>query len=139
MTIIILISFQTVSRRHEGSFQRNLIIGLTQDLTTTLLCPTSIVTSTRPLPKPKSYAQTIKATIFMPRPPITEYQTKAILEDVVIESKFDRPSVQEFCSQIFLHGFNFFSEDIKKTRQFYEFILVDTISTKITHILDKNS
>lgn len=34
-------------------------------------------------------------------------------------------------------GFKFILEDLKKIRTFYEFILVDTKSAKITHIPDK--
>ncbi|KAA0039130.1 polyprotein [Cucumis melo var. makuwa] len=80
-----------------------------------------------------------ESAVFMPRPPITGYQTKTTLEDVVIEPKFDGPSIPEICSQIYPHGFNFFPEDIKKTRQFYEFILVDTVSVEITHIPNRNN
>ena len=75
----------------------------------------------------------------MPRPLVTEYQTKTTLEDVVIKPEFDGPFVLEICSQVYPHRFNFFLEDIKKTRQFYEFILVDIVSVEITHIPDRNN
>ncbi|KAA0050193.1 Enzymatic polyprotein [Cucumis melo var. makuwa] len=117
------LSFQTVSRHRQGSSQRNLTIGSTPDPSTTLL----------------SYARTVKPVVFMPRPPVTRYQTKTTLEDVVIEPEFDEPSVLEICSQVYPYGFNFFPKDIKKTRQFYEFILVDTFSVEITHIPDRNN
>ncbi|TYK06666.1 Enzymatic polyprotein [Cucumis melo var. makuwa] len=120
------LSFQTISRHRQGSLRRNLTIGSTPDTLTTLLRPTSAATSNRPTSKPKSYARMIKPSIFMPRPLVTRYQTKTILEDVVIELEFDGPSIPEICSQVYPHGFNFFPEDIKKTRQFYEFILIDS-------------
>ncbi|KAA0037025.1 polyprotein [Cucumis melo var. makuwa] len=130
------LSFQTVSRRRQGSSQRNLTNGSTPYPSTTLLRPISAATSNRLASRPQSYAQTIKPAVFMPRPPVTGYQTKTTLEDVVIEPEFDGPSVPEISSQVYPHGFNFFPEDIKKTRQFYEFILVDTVSAEITHIPD---
>ncbi|KAA0052110.1 polyprotein [Cucumis melo var. makuwa] len=54
--------------------------------------------------------------------------------DLTIEPEFDGPSVQEVCSQIFPHGFNFLPEDLSKARTFYEYILVDSKSAEITHL-----
>ncbi|TYK04235.1 hypothetical protein E5676_scaffold758G00090 [Cucumis melo var. makuwa] len=88
------LSFQIVSRRRQGSSQRNLTIGSTPDPSTTLLSPTSAITSIRPLSKLEFYARTIKLAMFMPRPLVTSYQTKTILEDIVIKPEFDGPSVQ---------------------------------------------
>ena len=92
------LSFEKVSQRHQGSSQRNLIVGFTPDPSTTLLRPTRAATSNRPASKPQYYARTIKSMVFMPRPPITGYQTKTIIEDVVIKPEFDEPSVLEICS-----------------------------------------
>lgn len=61
-----------------------------------------------------------------------------ILENVVIELEFHEASIQEIFSQVYPYGFNFFSEDVKKTRQIYEFILLDTVSIGITHVPDHN-
>lgn len=61
------------------------------------------------------------------------------MDDIVIKLEFDEPSVQEICSQVNPHGFNFFLKDIKKTMKFYEFTLVDTVSTKIIHISNHNN
>ncbi|TYK23161.1 Retrotransposable element Tf2 [Cucumis melo var. makuwa] len=133
------LSFQTVSQSRQGSSRRNVIIGSNSNPSTTLLRPISVATSNSSASRPQSYAQTVKPAVFMPRPLVTEYQTKTTLEDVVIEPEFDRPFVPEICSQVYPHGFNFFSKDIKKTRQFYEFILVDTVSIEITHIPDRNN
>ena len=41
-------------------------------------------------------------------------------------------------SKIFPDDFNFLPDDLRKMRKFYEFILVDTKSVEITHVLDKN-
>ena len=40
---------------------------------------------------------------------------------------------------IFPQRVNFNSNDLLKTHQFYEFILVDTDSVKITHNIDRNN
>ena len=58
---------------------------------------------------------------------------------MVIELEFDGHSVPKICSQVYPHGFDFFSKDIKKTKQFYEFILVDTVLAKITYISNWNN
>lgn len=55
-----------------------------------------------------------------------------------IEPKFDGPSIQEICIQIFPHGFNYLPKDISKTRTFYEFILVDTKSVETTHVPNRS-
>ena len=41
-------------------------------------------------------------------------------------------------TKIFSKGF-FFQNDLVKTRKFYEYILIDTDSVEITHILNKDS
>ncbi|KAA0062815.1 polyprotein [Cucumis melo var. makuwa] len=133
------LSFQKVSRRRQGASQRNLTIGSNPDPSTTLLRPISAATSNRSASKPQTYARTVKPAMFMPRPPVIRYQTKTTLEDVDIEPEFNGPSVLEIGSHVYPHGFNFFLKDIKKTRQFYEFILVDTVSAETTHIPDRNN
>ncbi|TYK23160.1 hypothetical protein E5676_scaffold142G001850 [Cucumis melo var. makuwa] len=107
------LSFQIVSRRRQGSSQRNVTIGSTSDPSTILLRPIS-VTSNRSSSRPQSYARTVKPAVFMPRPPVTGYQTKTTLEDVVIEPEFDGPFLLEICSQVYPHGFNFFRKILRK-------------------------
>ncbi|KAA0038025.1 Enzymatic polyprotein [Cucumis melo var. makuwa] len=150
------LQFEQVSRRRQGSAQRTLTIqsdssSLPPIPSTALLRPSGPTTpnkrvaspaassSRSAIPRnPSSYSQIVRPKIFQPRPPINGYFTKTTMVDLTIEPEFDGPSVQEVCSQIFPHGFNFLPEDLSKTRTFYEYILVDSKSAEITHVPDKN-
>ena len=61
------------------------------------------------------------------------------LEIAFIEPKFNHEEIPKILPYIFPQGVNFNSNDPLKTRQFYEFILVDTNSVEITHNTDKNN
>ncbi|TYJ98086.1 hypothetical protein E5676_scaffold565G00190 [Cucumis melo var. makuwa] len=132
------LQFEQVSRRRQGSAQRTLTIqsdssSLPPIPSTALLRPSGPTTpnkraaspaassSRSAIPRnPSSYSQIVRPKIFQPRPPINGYFTKTTMVDLTIEPEFDGPSVQEVCSQIFPHGFNFLPEDLSKTRTFYE-------------------
>lgn len=57
--------------------------------------------------------------------------------DPIIEPEYQNLTLDETISKIFPQGFNFIPNDLRKTRKFYKFILVDTKSVEITHIPDK--
>ena len=61
------------------------------------------------------------------------------LEIAFIESECNYEEIHKILLYIFPQGVTFNSNDPLKTRQFYEFILVDTDSVEITHNTDKNN
>ena len=61
------------------------------------------------------------------------------LEIAFIEPEFNYEEILKNLPYIFPQGVNFNSNDHLKTRQFYEFILVNTDSVEITHNIDKNN
>ena len=61
------------------------------------------------------------------------------LEIAFIEPEFSFEEIPKILPYIFPQGVNFNSNDPLKTRQFYEFILVDTDLVEITHNIDKNN
>jgi hypothetical protein len=58
---------------------------------------------------------------------------------LVIEKEFYNKDTNRIIPHYFPLGFHYILENISKTRQFYDFILVDTNSIKITHNQDKNN
>ena len=74
---------------------------------------TAASSSRSPIPRnPTLFSQVVRPKVFQPRPPIHGYFTKTPIVDLTIETKFDEPSVQEVCNQIFPHGFNFLPKDL---------------------------
>ena len=61
------------------------------------------------------------------------------IEIAFIEPEFNFEEVHKILPYIFPEGVNFNSNNPLKTRQFYEFILVDIDSVKITYNIDKNN
>ena len=61
------------------------------------------------------------------------------LEIAFIELEFNYEKIPKILPYIFPQGVTFNSNDPLKTRQFYEFILVDTDLVEITHNTDKNN
>lgn len=77
---------------------------------------------------------------FVPRQEIKTYFQKAnVLVESIIEPEFQCPDFKETLSKIYPKSFNFIPDDLRKTRIFYEFILVDTKSVEITHVPDKSN
>ena len=52
----------------------------------------------------------------------------------MVEPEYDDPKISEVVKKVYPSGFFYIPEDLHKTRWFYEFILLDTKSIKITHI-----
>ena len=74
----------------------------------------------------------------MPRPEIKSYfQKQLVINEPIIKPEFQGLNPEETIPKMFPEGFNFILEDLRKTRTFYEFILVDTKSLEITHVQDK--
>lgn len=72
---------------------------------------------------------------FISRPEIkTYFQKSQIINEPIIKPEFQGLKLEDTISKMFIEGFNFVLEDLKKTRTFYEFILVDTKSAEITHV-----
>ena len=61
------------------------------------------------------------------------------LEIAFIEPEFNYEEIPKILPYIFPQGVNFNSNDPLKTRQFYEFIPVDTDLVEITHNTNKNN
>lgn len=60
-----------------------------------------------------------------------------VINESIVEPKFQGLDLKETISTMYLEGFKFIPEDLRKTRTFYEFILVDTKFVEITYIPDK--
>ena len=57
----------------------------------------------------------------------------------IIEKEWKNSSPRDLVQQLFPPSFQYLPHDSKKTRTFYEFILVDTDSIEVTHNTDKDN
>ena len=102
--------------------------------------PASLSSNRESSTPPTTNSQTVTPDKrLVPRPEIKSYfQKPIVVYDPIIEPKYQSLTSEETVSKIFPKDFNFLPEDLKKSRKFYEFILVDTESVEITHVPDKN-
>lgn len=64
----------------------------------------------------------------------THYKTQpSIIPIAFLEPELIAEDIATITQKIFPPNFHFVPENLKKTKEFYEFILVDTDSVKITH------
>ena len=96
----------------------------------------SFIQASKSTSKPWHYFNTTFSFFFSTSQYVKKPKTLAI---AFIEPKFNFEEVPKILPYIFPQGVNFNSNDPLKTRQFYEFILVDTDSVEITHNTDKNN
>ena len=84
---------------------------------------------------PSTYSDVVVPVRFSPVPEIRTYFQKSVsIPEVLVEPEYDDPKIREVVKKAYPSGFFYIPEDLHKTRQFYEFILVDTKSVEITHI-----
>lgn len=142
-------SYETVPATPIQSFTRNLPprlrVGPSASKPHFALNRFSPLADYPPLPPPRKYFVQVAKTPQSPSSSSSnsKSQTYYIKKNnsipvAFLEHEFVAEDIPTITKKLFPQDFYFFPENLKKTRQFYEFILVDTNSIEITHSPTKN-